>query len=87
MADLRRLSLNFAYSAEDDRLLRRNVTGYSAGSALEGFSTLVGHDPSRFRGFGGRDRGRRSALGPGFGGFLGRLALAHRLLGFEMDSM
>ncbi len=39
-----------AYSAEDDRLFRRNVTGYSAGSALAGFSTLVGHDRSRFQG-------------------------------------
>jgi len=41
----------FAYSAEDDRLFRRNVTGYSAGSALVGFSTLVGHDQSRFHSF------------------------------------
>jgi len=40
-----------AYSAEDDRLFRRNVTGYSAGSALVGFSTLVGHDQSRFHSF------------------------------------
>jgi hypothetical protein len=39
-----------AYSAEDDRLFRRNVTGYSAESALAGFSTLAGHDQSRFRG-------------------------------------
>jgi hypothetical protein len=39
-----------AYSAEDDRLFRRNVTGYSAESALAGFSTLAGHDRSRFRG-------------------------------------
>jgi hypothetical protein len=31
-----------AYSAEDDRLFRRNVTGCSAESALAGFSTLVG---------------------------------------------
>jgi len=39
-----------AYSAEDDRLFRRNVTGCSAGSALAGFSTLVGHDRSRLVG-------------------------------------
>jgi hypothetical protein len=39
-----------AYSAEADRLFRRNVTGYSADFALAGFSTLVGHDRSRFGG-------------------------------------
>ena len=66
-----------AYSAEADRLFRRNVTGYSAGSPLQGFSTLVGHDQSRFCGAGGRDRAGRSAFGPGFGGFPGGLALAH----------
>jgi DNA replication protein DnaC len=38
-----------AYSAEADRLFRRNVTGYSAESALAVFSTLTGHDRSRFR--------------------------------------
>jgi hypothetical protein len=37
-----------AYSAEDDRLFRRNVTGDSAESALWAFSTRVGHDQSRF---------------------------------------
>ncbi len=42
--------LRDAYSAEDDRLFRRNVTGYSADVALAGFSTLVGHDRSRFGG-------------------------------------
>lgn len=46
-----------AYSAEDDRLFRRNVTGYSAGFALAGGSTLVGHDQSRFWVFAGRERG------------------------------
>jgi hypothetical protein len=38
-----------AYSAEDDRPFRGNVTGDSAAFALAGFSTLVGHDRSRFR--------------------------------------
>jgi hypothetical protein len=37
-----------AYSAKDDRLFRANVTGYSAESVVEGFSTLVGHVQSRF---------------------------------------
>jgi len=37
-----------AYSGEDDRLFRRNVTGDSAESALRVFSTRVGHDQSRF---------------------------------------
>jgi len=41
-----------AYSAEDDRLFRRNVTGDSAASALLLFSTRVGHDQSRFLDFG-----------------------------------
>jgi hypothetical protein len=46
-----------AYSAEDDRLFRRNVTGHSAGFAPESFLTLVGHDQSTFSGFRwGRDR-------------------------------
>jgi hypothetical protein len=47
-----------AYSGEDDRLIRRNVTGDSGESALRVFSTLVGHDQSRFRGFCGQDRNR-----------------------------
>jgi hypothetical protein len=37
-----------AYSAEDDRLFRRNVTGYCGRFALAVVSTLVGHDQSRF---------------------------------------
>jgi hypothetical protein len=40
-----------AYSGEDDRLFRRNVTGDSAESALLVFSTRVGHDQSRFLDF------------------------------------
>jgi hypothetical protein len=77
-----------AYSAEDDRLFRRNVTGYSAGSALAVVSTLVGHDQSRFRCFRWFVTERVGlGLGPSFSGFPGRFALAHRLLGFEMDSM
>jgi len=40
-----------AYSGEDDRLFRRNVTGDSAESALQVFSTRVGHDQSRFLDF------------------------------------
>lgn len=40
----------FAYSAEDDRLFRRNVTGDSAESALWVFSTRAGHDQSRVLG-------------------------------------
>jgi hypothetical protein len=39
-----------AYSAEVDRPFRANVTGHSAEFAVEGFSTLVGHDQSRFHG-------------------------------------
>jgi hypothetical protein len=40
---------NVAYSAEDDRLFRRNVTEYSGGFELAVVSTLVGHDQSRLR--------------------------------------
>jgi hypothetical protein len=39
-----------AYSGDCDRLFRRNVTGDSAESVLDRFSTPVGHDQSRFRG-------------------------------------
>jgi hypothetical protein len=45
-----------AYSGEDDRLFRRNVTGDSAESALRVFSTRVGHDQSRFLDFRGHGR-------------------------------
>jgi hypothetical protein len=83
-----------AYSAEDDRLFRRNVTGDSAERALAGFSTLVGHDRSRFRGCWMGDHDREGAallfdlsLSFGFGGLLRRLPLAHRFLGFQMDSV
>lgn len=37
-----------AYSAEVDRLFRRNVTGDSAESALQLISTRIGHVQSRF---------------------------------------
>ena len=37
-----------AYSGEDDRRFRANVTGDSAGSALLSFFTLIGHDQSTF---------------------------------------
>ena len=77
-----------AYSAEDDRLFRRNVTGDSAERALAGFSTLAGHVRSRFWVFDGRDRHcllLASVLG--FGAFLGSRSLAHRFLRFQMDSM
>jgi hypothetical protein len=37
-----------AYSGEDDRLFRRNVTGDSAVSALLLVSTRIGHVQSRF---------------------------------------
>ena len=37
-----------AYSGEDDRLFRRNVTGDSAVSALLVSSTRIGHVQSRF---------------------------------------
>jgi hypothetical protein len=37
-----------AYSGEDDRRFRANVTGDSTGSALLWFFTLVGHDQSIF---------------------------------------
>ena len=47
-----------AYSGEDDRLIRQNVTGDSGEFALRVFSTLIGHDQSRFRAFPGRDRNR-----------------------------
>jgi hypothetical protein len=35
-----------AYSGDCDRLFRPNVTGDSAGSALGGFLTPIGHVPS-----------------------------------------
>jgi hypothetical protein len=38
----------YAYSGEDDRRFRANVTGDSAGSALLWFSTPIGHDQSTF---------------------------------------
>jgi hypothetical protein len=37
-----------AYSADDDRLFRRNVTGDSSASTLVMFSTRIGHVQSRF---------------------------------------
>jgi len=40
--------VNAAYSAEVDRLFRRNVTGDSAESALQLISTRIGHVQSRF---------------------------------------
>jgi len=46
---LRQKGVQFAYSGEDDRLFRRNVTGDSAVSALLVFSTRIGHVQSRFR--------------------------------------
>jgi hypothetical protein len=73
-----------AYSAEVDRLFRANVTGHSAEFVVEGFSTLVGHDQSRFHRLSGFvTRARRL----GFGLRFGRRTLAHRFLGLEMDSM
>src|SRR5690606_34838223 len=71
-----------AYSAEDDRLFRGNVTGHSAGCALGGFSTLVGHDRSRFR------RLRRSMTGTSAHCSIRALALALSLAAsrFRIDS-
>jgi hypothetical protein len=40
-----------AYSADCDRRFRPNVTGHSAGSALGGFLTLLGHVASTFAAF------------------------------------
>jgi hypothetical protein len=92
-----------AYSAEVDRLFRRNVTGDSAESALQLISTRVGHVQSRFgyqtRGVcrvqrqkrkTERDRlthGLRLCRGFRFGDLLGGFTLAHRFFGLEMDPM
>jgi hypothetical protein len=74
-----------AYSGEVDRPFRRNVTGDSAESALQLFSTRIGHIQSRLL-----DRLRhelRLCRGFRLGDELGCFPLAHRLLCGEMDAM